>query len=231
MAWSANYDLYKIEHGKFVWIKGITDPGYTSGIGLYLDDEDDYDYENGKLYETSDGEIVEGSRYDSYKKAINAELNPYGFSLYKNGQDGHGGTGKYQLSETEKVKKIFGFSIYATVEEFDLLDAFRGSKIYTYNLISNRIVPEVTQISVPGAENTDDTDVVIAQSEKETLNGASAPEVSDHVSTGFVIGRETPDAVLSEDGAHIDLYAMAALNWRATQELLERIERLEEAQQ
>ncbi len=29
-----------------------------------------------------------------------------------------------------------------------------------------------------------------------------------------------------EHGAHIDLYAMAALNWRATQELLERIERL-----
>ena len=55
--------------------------------------------------------------------------------------------------------------------------------------------------------------------------------LSDYVSIGFVIGRETPDAVLSEDGAHIDLYAMAALNWRATQELLERIERLEEAQQ
>ena len=39
--------------------------------------------------------------------------------------------------------------------------------------------------------------------------------------------QETPDAVLSEDGAHTDLYAMAALNWRATQELLERIEQLE----
>lgn len=53
------------------------------------------------------------------------------------------------------------------------------------------------------------------------------PLISDYVSTGFVIGRETPDAVLSEDGEHIDLYAMAALNRRATQELLERIEQLE----
>ena len=79
--------------------------------------------------------------------------------------------------------------------------------------------------SVPEPE---EDGVVVAQSEEETLNGASAPEISDHVSTGFVIGRETPDAVLSEDGEHIDLYAMAALNWRATQELLERIEQLEE---
>ena len=78
------------------------------------------------------------------------------------------------------------------------------------------------------APEPEDEGVVVAQSEEETLNGAPAPEISDHVSTGFVIGRETPDAVLSEDGAHIDLYAMAALNWRATQELLERIEQLEE---
>ena len=58
------------------------------------------------------------------------------------------------------------------------------------------------------------------------VTGAPAPEISYHVSTGFVIGRETPDAVLSEDGEHIDLYAVAALNRRATQELLERIEQL-----
>ena len=92
MAWSANYDLYQIENGKFVWIKGITDPGYTGGIGLYLDDEDGYDYENGKLYQTdADGSNKEG-KYDSYKEAINAELNSYGFTLYKNGQDGCGGS-------------------------------------------------------------------------------------------------------------------------------------------
>ena len=81
---------------------------------------------------------------------------------------------------------------------------------------------------IPETENTDENEgVVVAQSEEETLNGTSAPEVSEHTSTGFVIGRETPDAVLSEDGEHIDLYAMAALNWRATQELLEKIEQLE----
>ena len=103
------------------------------------------------------------------------------------------------------------------------LDAVRNSRIYTYNLISE--TPESFSFT---KEESNAENVVVAQSEEENINYASAPEISEHTSTGFVIGRETPDAVLSEDGAHIDLYAMAALNWRATQELLERIERLEE---
>ncbi|MBQ7543300.1 MAG: hypothetical protein IJT44_13525 [Clostridia bacterium] len=37
------------------------------------------------------------------------------------------------------------------------------------------------------APEPEDEGVVVAQSEEETLNGASAPEISDHVSTGFVI--------------------------------------------
>ena len=97
-------------------------------------------------------------------------------------------------------------------EAGSVLDAIRNSRIYTYNLISE--TPASYGFGYePESDDTDDIDgAVVAQSEKETLNGASVPEVSDHTSTGFVIGRETPDAVLSEDGAHIDLYAMAALN-------------------
>ena len=109
-----------------------------------------------------------------------------------------------------------------------MLDAVRNSRIYTYNLISGS--PEALSFTSEETEEIDEEDVgvVIAQAEEETLNSAPSPVISDHTSTGFVIGRETPDAVLSEDGEHIDLYAMAALNWRATQELLERIEQLEE---
>ena len=161
---------------------------------------------------------VSGSNYTAYvgisdtECIIPVKLNTNDIdagTIYTNG---------VQVQSTEDIKQ--------NIEESgSALDAIRGSKIYTYNLISNRIVPEVTQINVPAPDPEEG--VVVAQSEEEVLNGASAPEVSDHVSTGFVIGRETPDAVLSEDGAHIDLYAMAALNWRATQELLERIERLE----
>ena len=106
------------------------------------------------------------------------------------------------------------------------LDAVRYSRIYTYNLISE--TPEAISFVSEETENTEsEGGIVVAQGEEEDINYASAPEISEHTSTGFVIGRETPDAVLSEDGAHIDLYAMAALNWRATQELLERIEQLE----
>ena len=110
-------------------------------------------------------------------------------------------------------------------EAGSVLDAIRNSRIYTYNLISE--TPDAISFASEEPVQEEADGIVIAQSEEETLNGASAPEISEHTSTGFVIGRETPDAVLSEDGAHIDLYAMAALNWRATQELLERIEQLE----
>ena len=122
----------------------------------------------------------------------------------------------FQVNSTESVKTNIS-------EAGSALDAVRNSRIYTYNLIS--ATPDA--ISFASEEPEEEDGIVVAQSEEETLNGASAPEISDHISTGFVIGRETPDAVLSEDGAHIDLYAMAALNWRATQELLERIEQLE----
>lgn len=47
--------------------------------------------------------------------------------------------------------------------------------------------------------------------------------------TGFVIERETPSDVISDDGKHINLYSMAAMNWKATQEILERLELLEKA--
>ena len=130
-----------------------------------------------------------------------------------------------QVKSTEDIKRNIA-------ESGSALDAIRNSKIYTYNLISEPVAPVQMHMAQPQDADSPAPDpeegIVVAQSEEETLNGASAPEVSDHVSTGFVIGRETPDAVLSEDGAHIDLYAMAALNWRAAQELLERIERLEE---
>ena len=161
---------------------------------------------------------VSGSNYTAYvgisdtECIIPVKLNTNDIdagTIYTNG---------VQVQSTEDIKQNIK-------ESGSALDAIRGSKIYTYNLISKQIVPEVTQINVP--EPDPEEGVVIAQSEEETLNGALAAEVSEHTSTGFVIGRETPDAVLSEDGAHIDLYAMAAFNWRATQELLERIEQLE----
>ena len=126
----------------------------------------------------------------------------------------------FEINSTESVKTNIS-------EAGSVLGAVRNSRIYTYNLISGS--PEALSFTSEETEEIDEEDVgvVIAQAEEETLNSAPSPVISDRTSTGFVIGRETPDAVLSEDGEHIDLYAMAALNWRATQELLERIEQLE----
>lgn len=45
---------------------------------------------------------------------------------------------------------------------------------------------------------------------------------------GFIVEKETPTEVISEDGKAVNIYAMASLNWKATQQLLERIKLLEE---
>lgn len=47
-------------------------------------------------------------------------------------------------------------------------------------------------------------------------------------SYGFIVEKETPMEVISEDGKAVNIYAMASLNWKATQQLLERIKLLEE---
>ena len=46
--------------------------------------------------------------------------------------------------------------------------------------------------------------------------------------TGFIVERETPEEIFSDDGDGINLYSMASMNWKATQEILERLEALEE---
>lgn len=47
-------------------------------------------------------------------------------------------------------------------------------------------------------------------------------------STGFIVERETPNEVISESGDSIDLYSMTSIIWKATQELLLKIQTLEE---
>ena len=45
--------------------------------------------------------------------------------------------------------------------------------------------------------------------------------------TGFVIGRETPEEIISEDGNGIDLYSTISITWKAVQEILERLDKIE----
>ena len=71
-------------------------------------------------------------------------------------------------------------------------------------------------------------------SSEASLNTASVSESNiaseeNNKTFGFVIGDgyNTPPEVLSSDGKHISLYSMAAITWKAVQELLEKNKTLE----
>ena len=50
---------------------------------------------------------------------------------------------------------------------------------------------------------------------------------NDTKKIGFIIEKETPKEIISKSGNGINLYSMASMNWKATQEILERLENLE----
>ena len=126
---------------------------------------------------------------------------------------------KFNVSSTEEIKE----NIQAVDSAVDIL---KSATVYQYNL-----VPE----SVPVEYNSDDseTDFTLDSSEfivfDEDTPIATQPETPAAAkdSIGFVINEDTPDILLSEDKKHIDLYTVVSLNWKATQEILERLEALE----
>ena len=90
------------------------------------------------------------------------------------------------------------------------LDVLRSATVYRYNL-----KPEPTLVI--GTQSIDGDEVEIPADD-------STP-VKDSI--GFVINEDTPEILLSEDGRHISLYTAISLNWKATQEILQRLEALE----
>ena len=137
---------------------------------------------------------------------------------------------KYQVSSTEDIKENI-------TESESVLDLFRNSTIYQYNLIDEE--PE----NEPYDGDEPETNPNAVAPIQEAVSGdegepshidsiddeepGQEPEPEQPTSLGFVIGRETPAEVISEDGEHIDLYSMAAVTWKGVQELLSRIENLE----
>lgn len=99
--------------------------------------------------------------------------------------------------------------------------------MYQYNL-----VPESTPTDPDGADP--ETDFTLDGSEFIVFDGEDTPITTQPEapavtkdSVGFVIGEDTPDIILSEDKKHIDLYTVVSLNWKVTQEILQRLEALE----
>ena len=126
------------------------------------------------------------------------------------------------LTSTENVKENIQ-------ESSDVLDLFRNSKIYSYNYIQDEeITAEATSIEMekfysnkPATEETSH----IPYTGEMLVKSATEPVKE---SLGFVIERETPPQVISADGKHIDMYSMASIAWKGIQELLTKIEALEE---
>lgn len=113
------------------------------------------------------------------------------------------------LSSVEEIKE----NIESTSS---VLDIFSNSSIYKYNYIDNK-----PQAEENGGISLSSYTVI------DVENSDVQPETQK--SYGFVIGEgyNTPREVLSDDGKHINLYSMASLNWKATQELLARLTALE----
>jgi len=115
----------------------------------------------------------------------------------------------YLLESTENVKENIS-------EVGSVVDLFKTSKIYNYNYIDD-----------DSSEESGDNGIEDGDLPDNTAPEGGEVEETEPNSYGFVIERETPSEVISDDGKHIDLYSMCSLIWKATQELISRVEVLE----
>lgn len=81
--------------------------------------------------------------------------------------------------------------------------------------------------------NTVDTIINLFERDRSTIYNYNLKVSNNHDKPdnyGFVIGEgyNTPEEVIMPDGQSINLYSMAALNWQATQEILERLKYIED---
>lgn len=140
---------------------------------------------------------------------------------------------KYQISSTEDIKDDIK-------EQGGVLDLIKASKIYNYKLLD--IQPDDGDGEITIGSSSESSSLIpsdkldkykeaaqaIKDKIKEALaNSESFSKLEKKTSVGFVIGRETPDEVISEDGKHVDLYSMCSITWKAVQELLSKIENIE----
>ena len=118
----------------------------------------------------------------------------------------------HYTSSTEDIKA----NITATDSVLSLFKP-ENSGIYSYNLKKTKAVePEI---------NSDDGILNFDSSGSEVVE-----EVENTTSYGFVIGDgyAVPSEVLAPNGKAINLYSMAALTWKAVQELYLKVKALEE---
>ena len=164
----------------------------------------------------SEGEAMiclRGTRGSSYSKELELGQNIW-FGGEMNAK-------KFNASSVEEIKE--------NIRNVDTaLDVLKSVPVFKYNLIPDEPIIEhddsadVLNTCSGGVANT-----VISEEGDVTEPEQSSETPTEKDSIGFVIGDDTPDILLSEDKKHIDLYTVIALNWKATQEILSRLEALE----
>ncbi|MBE6719190.1 MAG: hypothetical protein E7571_00860 [Ruminococcaceae bacterium] len=132
---------------------------------------------------------------------------------------------KFTVSSTEDIKENIS-------ESGSVLDLFKTSKIYQYNLIEEEEAPDPydeddEQLAYGESSHFGKPEITLDSDDEGSIDAVEEPAVEVKESMGFVIGRETPQEVISDDGKHVDLYSMAAITWKAVQEILTRLEHLE----
>lgn len=130
----------------------------------------------------------------------------------------------FNVSSTEEIKENVTLCGSA-------LDVLKNTSVYRYNLIPEPTVTvesdsvEETELDGNGIEIVTN-DVPVVQSSPDQPEEQDTPDEPKD-SVGFIINQDTPEILLSEDGRHINLYTALSLNWKATQEILQRLEALE----
>lgn len=125
------------------------------------------------------------------------------------------------------------FNVYSTpdikediTEADSAIDAIKSAPVYKYRLIPSAL-QTVSDDNTGEVDTNTSSEGFIEISEQSVPGNVTLSPTQSKESVGFVIGENTPEILLSEDKKAIDLYSVAALNWRATQEILERLEVLE----
>lgn len=102
----------------------------------------------------------------------------------------------------------------------DTGDVFASGSIYSQGVL----VSSTEEVK----ENINEVADVLGLFKKSKIYNYNYKKNDSNIkSHGFVIERETPEEVVAADGKHVDVYSMSALTWRGVQELLNRIEDLE----
>lgn len=194
---------------------GVGNPGNKPSIGIELrqqktDEDNNTYYEIKSRIDIYENPETSGEALVNLKVSDGSSFTPLEFAANKIWYRGNMNVNGVDVSSTESIKT----NIASTDSVLDLFSA-ESSQIYSYNL--KKTVITETEEGSGGDVSTDGDGVIIEEQVEETT------------SYGFVIGDgyAVPEQVLNKDGNAINLYSMAALTWKAVQELYLKIKALE----